>query len=421
MAHRVTTTWLGGAVFLLSTVGTTGQTRPPVTAFAGPFQEVTAPAQDGAAQPNLAVDRSGRVWLSWLQPRSSGGHAFQAAALGPRGFSAPTTIAEGTNFLANWADFPAMFVAADGRMAAHWLERGASRAAYGIRMKTSSDAGRTWSAPITPHRDDSAVEHGFVSFFDAGPAGIGLAWLDGREMAHKPSPGGHGGGGNMTLRTTTVKGTVLGEELVLDNRVCDCCQTAATRTSDGAIVAFRDRSAPPAGQPEIRDISVVRFAGGKWSTPVSVHADNWELTGCPVNGPAVASSGRSVVVAWFTEAGKVPRVQAAFSTDGGRTFAAPVRMETPAVTLGRVDVVMASADRALVSFLERTDTGGRLVVREIGRDGRLGDPVQVAEMARDRTSGFARMSVSQGRLVVAWTDLRPGAPTRVRVATAPIN
>ena len=164
--------------------------------------------------------------------------------------------------------------------------------------------------------------------------------------------------------------------------------------------------------------AVVRFAGGTWSEPTVVHADGWELGGCPVNGPAVAAFGQSVAVAWFTDQGRTPRVLTAFSSDGGRTFSAPVRLNTD-VTLGRVDVVMVAADRAFVSFLEPVEpSGGRLVVREVHRDGRIGPPVVAGPMSRERSSGFARLAISQGRLVVAWTDAQPPAPTRVRAAAA---
>ena len=411
MPRLLTAIGIACGVVLATTAARTGQ-QPPA-ALPG-FQPIALPAAEGSAEPNVAVDRTGRVWLSWLQPLAGGGHQFLAAPVTGSTVAAPITIAEGTTFLANWADFPAIFFAADGTMAAHWLERGASRAAYGIRMKMSRDQGRTWSAPITPHRDASAVEHGFVSFFDAPGGGVGLAWLDGREMAGQAG-GGHGGG-NMTLRATTVRGDALGEEAVLDTRVCDCCQTAAARTADGIVVAYRDRSTPAPGQTEIRDISVVRFSDGRWSDPSSVHDDGWELTGCPVNGPAIAAAGQSVAVAWFTDQGRTPRVQAAFSTDGGRTFAAPVALSSGA-TLGRVDVVMPGPDRAFVSFIERVEPAeARLVVREVGRNRPPGPATVVSPVSRERASGFARMALSRGRLVVAWTDAPVKAPTRVRAA-----
>ena len=362
-----------------------------------------SPAAEGSAQPNLTTDRNGRVWLSWLEPRPGGGHRLRLSTLDRLAWSAPLTIAEGTNFLANWADFPSIFVASDGTIVAYWLERGASRAVYSIRLRTSRDGGRTWSDVVTPHRDDSASEHGFVSFFDASEDGIGLIWLDGRETTAA-------GGGSMTLRSTTIHSGVLGPEMLVDPRVCDCCQTSATRTLSGVLVAYRDRS-----DKDIRDISLSAFRNGRWTTPVRVHADDWEISGCPVNGPVVTASRGAVAVAWFTGVGGTPRANVAFSSDEGATFSAPIRVDAR-TTLGRLGLVMPRPDRVLVSSLERADSGTQIVVRDVTRDGRANDPVVVDAATPDRSGGFARLALSGHRLLVAWTDVRPNEPSRVRIA-----
>ena len=138
----------------------TAQSGPPAAALPSPVtgavRPIDSPAPDGSAQPNLASDRRGRVWLTWLEPRQTGGgHRFRAAQLTGNRWTEPVTIAEGTNFLANWADFPSLFVASDGTIAAHWLERGDRHAsAYFVRVRTSKDAGRYVDEPtITPHQD----------------------------------------------------------------------------------------------------------------------------------------------------------------------------------------------------------------------------------------------------------------------------
>ena len=69
-------------------------------------------------------------------------------------------------------------------------------------------------------------------------------------------------------------------------------------TAEGPVVVYRDRSE---AEKEIRDISIVRLKGKKWSAPRPVFQDGWRLNGCPVNGPAVAAAGRRVAVAWFRE------------------------------------------------------------------------------------------------------------------------
>ena len=401
-------------VLLFASVLVAAQAQQPTPAgslFAGAMTPLTSPAPEGSAQPNLASDRTGRVWLSWLEPQAGGGHKFQLAALRGTGWEPTLTIAQGSNFLANWADFPSVFVTSTGTLAAHWLQRGVGNP-YGIQIRTSSDGGRTWTLPKTPHHDSSAGEFGFVSFFEAPGSGLGLIWLDGRkDSAAQPGGMSHG----MAVRAALIKEGTPGAQAVVDPSVCECCQTSAARTSNGIIVAYRDKS-----EANIRDISVARFANGQWSAPSNVHADNWEINGCPVNGPVVTAVGDAVAVAWFTIAGGTPHVKVAFSTDGGRRFGTPIQVDSK-VTFGRLGMVMPSADRVIVSSIERGDDGVELVLREVTRDGRAGVPVVVGPSSSDRSSGFARMAIAARRLIVAWTDTPRGAPPRVKVASAALR
>jgi hypothetical protein len=47
--------------------------------------------------------------------------------------------------------------------------------------------------------------------------------------------------------------------------------------------------------------------------PRLVHADNWTMPACPVNGPAVAARGNDVVVGWYTAAGDMAALKLARS------------------------------------------------------------------------------------------------------------
>ena len=139
------------------------------------------------------------------------------------------------------------------------------------------------------------------------------------------------------LRTAQI-GETIGPEHVIEERVCDCCSTSATNTSDGPVVAYRDRDGG-----ELRDPWLVRRTEGGWSAPRAVHRDGWQIAGCPVNGPTVVANGRDVVTAWYTYAVQRATVRVAFSSDGGATFAPPIEVDGPTgarAPIGRVDVVI---------------------------------------------------------------------------------
>ncbi len=406
---------------LLSLTGCDGADRVPAL---GEVTAAPSPAPEGSGEPNLSVDEEGRVHLTWFE-RLDGGedHALRFAVLDPNSerWSAPRTIVEGLDFFVNWADFPSMLPLPGGDLVAHWLQRsGPGTFHYDVVLSWSGDGGESWSPGILPHRDGTLSEHGFVTLLPWEGGGLGAVWLDGRKYESQPDDP------EMTLRFTTLgpdaTPEALGPEVLLDDRVCDCCQTSAARTRDGVVVVYRDRSPE-----EVRDISIVRLEDGVWSDPAPVHEDGWTIPACPVNGPMVAAEGRNVAVAWFTAEGDRPRVKVAFSEDGGRTFDAPIRVDDgdPA---GRVALVLldptepGESEDVLVSWLERTDGAAEVRVRRVTAAGERSDARTVAVSTEARASGFPRMVRGGDRLVFAWTETGDpsGASSRVRVATAAV-
>jgi len=216
----------------------------------------------------------------------------------------------------------------------------------------------------------------------------------------------------MTLRTARIApdGT-FGIDSRLDARVCECCPTAAVATANGALVAYRDRS-----EDELRDIAVLRFDGGKWVGPTYVHADRWQINACPVNGPALAAAGDRVALAWFTAEGDIPRALLAFSSDGGRSFGAPVRVDDEQA-LGRVDLAMLSDGRAVVLWLEFLPQGSELRARIVTHDGRRSGHLTIAASSSERQSGYARVVRSGDDVVFAWTSTRPTPQIKTAVLT----
>ncbi|PYS04967.1 MAG: hypothetical protein DMG12_08930 [Acidobacteria bacterium] len=215
--------------------------------------------------------------------------------------------------------------------------------------------------------------------------------------------------GDMSLMYTTIgsDGT-LANETTLDGRTCECCQTSATTTPDGQLVVYRDRS-----DKEIRDISIVRYTNGRWSQPEPLTKDGWEINGCPINGPAISSSGRNVAVAWFTGANDRPRVSLLMSSDSGKTFGKPIRIDdgSPA---GRVDVVSLPSGGVVASWIERTNQGTQVRLRQLDSGGTPGSSMTVSGTSGARSGGFPRIERSGNEVMVAWTDA--GEKPRVRTA-----
>jgi len=369
-----------------------------------PFSELASPAGFQSGEPFLAADMSGAVHMTWIERTGDSTHAVRYARLDGDSWSAPSTIIERRDLFVNWADFPAVIATPSGRLVVHWLQRsGAGRYAYDVRVAQSTDRGASWSEGSVLHTDRSAGEHGFVAMWLAPGDSVRAAWLDGRQMS-----GGHGEGAMTVQSVALAADGSTGAEHALDVRSCDCCQVAATVTSSGPVVAYRDRT-----EDEIRDIVVVRQVNGAWTEPTAVHNDGWKIAACPVNGPALAARGDTVAIAWFTGAQDTARVRVAFSVDGGATFAPPVRIDAGAPA-GRVGISLDTDGEAVVSWLERVPPEDAEVrVRRVTRTGELGLPFTVSRTRAARASGFPRIVRQGDALIAAWTV--PGDSARVHV------
>ncbi len=385
------------AALALSACATKDAAPAASSSALGAVTELTSPAPSGSNTPHLALDAKGQVLLSWTQRRPDSTVAIQMSTWNGTAWDSVRTIADNRQFFVNWADFPAITALANGDLAAHWLEReGDKKYAYGVRVVRSTDGGRTWGAPMTPHTDGLLAEHGFVSLWPEGESDIGLVWLDGRKSAMPDSAR------EMTIRAASVSRTgALSREALIDARSCDCCQTGTTATRSGRILVYRDRSAE-----EIRDIAIVRQTATGWTPSQKVHNDEWHYPGCPVNGPQAAAVGDTVVVAWFTGARDTAKVNIARSVDGGATFGPPLRVDD-GDPIGRVDVILDDDANPVVVWLEqRTPTEAEVLARRIVGNS-LGETRVLSRTSGARQSGFPRLVRHGNDVVAAWTSVNP--------------
>lgn len=358
-------------------------------------QFLSSPAKASAGEPYLFTDPSGKVFLSWIETQDTVS-TLKLAEWKNENWTEPVTITSGTNWFVNWADYPLAVSDGNGKFMAHILEKSSDETfSYDVKVISSMD-GVTWGTPAVLHDDGKLAEHGFVSLVPFGD-NVFVSWLDGRNTVsdnpeeHK----GHGHHGEMSVRAAVVK--YMGEkveEWELDKRVCDCCQTTAAVTKSGPVVIYRDRS-----DKEIRDMSIVRFVDGAWTAPKPVYSDNWEINGCPVNGPRSEVIGNTLAIAWFTMANDNPRVNVIFSKDGGKTFGKPIQVNDSS-SMGRVDLVLLDEESALISWME----GPTIKVAKVFSNGKKESVTTISESSESRSSGFPQLTKSGNTILVAWTD-----------------
>jgi len=375
-----------GSLFLLA-----GCSETPV-----PFepQLVEIPAGVPATGPRISGDETTGIVLSWME-QDEDGASLHYAKLEDGVWSDANVVVDGVDMFVNWADMPSVQPMGAGRLAAHWLQMSADMTyAYDVVFAQSADDGQTWSEPVRPHSDGTETEHGFVSMFSDG-ARTGLIWLDGRKMVNEVTDDPVASG--MTLRAAFVDENLdVEQDQLVDELICDCCQTDIAVASSGPVAVYRDRSTK-----EIRDIYVTRHIDGQWMTGKPVASDNWEIPGCPVNGPSIVADGDFVAVAWFTGSGGRPVVKLSVSNDNGETFGEPLEVADGSV-LGRVGLVHLGRGAVAVSWLQSGADGSHdVAVRKI-EAGAAGSVHTVAHNAG--SFSVPQIALAGEDLIFVWTE-----------------
>lgn len=359
------------------------------------IEAIDVPTGKGAREPSLFADTSGRLIMSWTE-EAHDGFAVKTAFLEDGVWSEPSTVTSSTDLFVNWADFPSIALFDDGTMVTHWLQKAPGGLfSYDVKIALSRDDGRSWSVPITPHRDGTSSQHGFVTLAPFRNDVIAI-WLDGRAYGGELLEQGAVSGA-MQLRAAVIStdGT-MSQDAAIDFMTCSCCQTSAAIAGDTLLVLYRDRS-----NQEIRDISVIRMRDGVWSDPATIHADGWEISGCPVNGPSISAHGDSVATAWFTGANDIPAIKMAFSSDAGHTFGDAVRIDQ-GQPVGRVDTLMLEDESALVSWIEWIGSDETLFICRATAEGCVESQV-VTRNSSVGSMNFPQMAATRDTIYLAWT------------------
>jgi len=360
-------------------------------------EPIANPAGKGSLQPNWSASASGVLLVSWTEKLADGTYALRFATRHGSTWSEPQTVATHRHFFRHPAELPEVITLSDKTMLAHWVETPEAGSDAEFVYVSASRDGLHWSIPAMANKDHSQVEHGLASMVESGNGEASLTWLQALKGEDGPVS---------LMRSVIGEDGKASKEEALDADVCACCPTSIVRTSRGLLVAYRDHT--PA---DIRDISTIRFEGGRWLPSKTLNADNWKLNACPVNAAAAAAKGDHVAISWFTGAGSTPHVQVVFSTDGGTTFTKPVLVST-GHALGYTSIALDDQNGAYVSWLEQGANSTRVLVRHITAAESTGPVLEVDHGAR-QAIGYPRLIHTGGETWIAW-----GSPTASKIQTA---
>jgi len=351
--------------------------------------------------PNLSSDLKGHLYLSEVEYEDST-NLLSFTKIKEDEIIGNRLVASGKDWFVNWADFPSVQVFPNGNhVFLHWLEKsGEGVYDYDIKFKIYSVLNDTSSESFKLNDSDVKGEYGFVSSCPYKD-GIQLVWLDGRNAktdSTDPNGHGHASHGAMSLRTSFLDTLgVLSPSVLLDDRVCDCCQTSICASEEKLFVQYRDRD-----EKEHRDISMLIY-DGSWSEPIPFSNDNWKIAGCPVNGPSIDFFENTLASAWFTSANAYPEVKVAFyDTENNKELSRYIVSEGK--TLGRVDIQMINADEAFVSYMDADEELAEIKIARVHTSLGITETTVLARNTNTRDSGFPHIEIIGDKLYYSYLD-----------------
>ena len=350
--------------------------------------------ENSNAQPSL-VSGEGSLSLSWISSNEGNKSTLNFSQLKEGKWTNTQTMATGSNWFVNWADFPAHAINENLILSSYLKKSDSGTYTYDVILSLQKLSGEKVKEDFLLHTDGVKAEHGFVSIIPNHNQGFFITWLDGRNTVDKDLDGYHK---PMTIRFAEItnKGDII-DESELDSATCDCCQTSIAVTNKGPVVVYRDRS-----DKEVRDIYIARKINGIWGVPTPIHNDGWEINGCPVNGPKVASNSNNLAISWFTVSNKKPTVNLSFSKSNGASFGTPIKINDDDA-IGRVDVAFLNPQEVLVSYIEGDDVGTYLRIKKVSIDGKVSAPITISKIDGGRNSGVPQLEILDNDAFIVWT------------------
>ena len=350
--------------------------------------------ENSNAQPSL-VSGEGSLSLSWISSNEGNKSTLNFSQLKEGKWTNTQTMATGSNWFVNWADFPAHAINENLILSSYLKKSDSGTYTYDVILSLQKLSGEKVKEDFLLNTDGVKAEHGFVSIIPNHNQGFFITWLDGRNTVDNDLDGHHK---PMTIRFAEItnKGDVI-DESELDSATCDCCQTSIAVTNKGPVVVYRDRS-----DKEVRDIYIARKINGIWGVPTPIHNDGWEINGCPVNGPKVASNSNNLAISWFTVSNEKPTVNLSFSKSNGASFGTLIKINDDDA-IGRVDVAFLNPQEVLVSYIEGDDVGTYLRIKKVSIDGKVSAPITISKIDGGRNSGVPQLEILDNEAFIVWT------------------
>ena len=329
------------------TVSLLGLALQLVVTGLSPAGAMPGPATPSAITPSASLvtagDSRGRLWRAWV---FDGRLLAAGSADGGRTFGPPQAVsAPGEAVLAAGENRPALHLSPDGVVVVYSTSE--NRFGSRLRLSTSVDGGRHFSAPVTVNGGRLGTGHAYA-VPGMGPDGRAfVAWLDAGDGGADTAGGLKPRGSSLFFSEIDIARGGAPTTTLLARPTCECCRLSLATDTDGRpVVAGRFLFGGA------RDIGLVKAGPGGGLRRAT--DDDWRIDACPHQGPALsidrgAQTPGRYHLSWFTAGARRQGLFYAYSDDQGQTFSAPMPVGGPAA---RQAEVRAENGRVALAWLE---------------------------------------------------------------------
>ena len=383
-------------------------------------QHLAVPDRDNATPDIAARDRL--VVVTWSAAVPEGGTDIFAAVSEDAGatFRAPVRVNDLAGEARANGEQPPRVAIGPRDIGVVWTSR--RNGLTEVRLSKSADGGRAFSASVLVHPAGLSGARGWMSIASDASGAIHVAWLDGRNATPAPltqvpvisAPGArpsvpaashqHHGDVRQDLYYTVVRADGTQTETQAATNVCFCCKTAVTTDPDGRT-SLAWRHIYPGN---LRDIAFQTLspAGGAGADIIRISEDQWQLEGCPDDGPAMGQDARGRIhVVWPTLVGGPNASKGIFyaSTDDRRSFTARVRLDDAAAkTASHPQLTMVGPSGLAVMWDEPSGATRRVMLRQRpdpGKDWSAAEP-----LPDDAPAYYPAAAGVPDALLIVWTS-----------------
>jgi len=379
--------------------------------------DLSVPGRANATASIAADDRT--VAVAWGASLPSGAtDVFLATSTdGGRTFGAPVRVNDVDGDARLNGEQPPRVVLHRRDVTVVWTTKGA--AGTKLLQARSTDGGRTFAKSAAIPGGDAAGNRGWENATADGSGRVFAVWLDHREMAdpamaashHEHHDGAKPDGVAMAQKSKLYIASLDGAAAprAVTGGVCYCCKTAIT-AADGAIYAAWRHVFPG----NIRDIAFTlsRDGGRTFAAPIRVSEDKWVLEGCPDDGPAMAVDAQHRIhIVWPTlvseQGAETTALFYATSADG-KAFSARQRIPTRGMP-HHPQIAISAAGTPVVAW-DEAENGGRTAAISRVATGTASAPRFAREVLGDGAV-YPVVAFAGDAAIAAWTSGKGAAST----------